>query len=390
MARRQIDVMTFKDGLQDNYVLVLTSNSVERTAVNEIIQKRKPASIREPNQGCALGFIANQLVLHLTGESGGSGVASVGRLASSIFKNPLLPKPALVLLVGFCWGNPRLTGVGNIILAPVVYSLNLQRVISQTRRHVAIVYNSSLHIDESILHLLSKNFAPNLVGILSGPLGSLETFYSSETDRDELLSQHPEILGGEMEGYDFLPDCRNTPWLVLKTVSDTAGSRFSRDSQAAASRRSAQCLASLLEELGAEGCLANPEINASTAALIELIIGNTILVDVADISADALNDYLNDTIGPLLQMKLERYSSNLEYARAFPSTFCDLILKLTQNALRHGKANRVEVSFEETKIVIRDDAITSIRRRLKAAMVELGHGDLRNNDFWKVVALYCR
>ena len=58
-----------------------------------------------------------------------------------------------------------------------------------------------------------------------------------------------------------------------------------------------------------------------------------------------LNDHLNNTIGPRVNLKLQRYSSDLELGRDLPTLGTELVLEIMQNSLRHGRATAVDATF---------------------------------------------
>lgn len=70
-----------------------------------------------------------------------------------------------------------------------------------------------------------------------GAIASLETLYKSDSLREKLVGQYPDLLGGEMEAFGFLES--GSPWLLVKAVSDSGGDNFSREKQGEAARRAA-------------------------------------------------------------------------------------------------------------------------------------------------------
>ena len=119
-----IHIRNHHKALDENYVLLLTSNKVERAAVNKVLQNVCDADIARNTRGCNIGQLGRRLALHVTGDSGISKELSVGRIATSLLSDPQFPKPILVLLVGFCWGNPAFANVGSVVVSTHVSSLN--------------------------------------------------------------------------------------------------------------------------------------------------------------------------------------------------------------------------------------------------------------------------
>jgi nucleoside phosphorylase len=355
MSNITIDIRHYGPALNNNYVLILTSNSIEKEAVNHIIDKHCAATTGVPDRGCRIGFINDRLTLHISGESGGSRLFSIGRIATNVLKGATVPKPALIILSGFCWGNPQWVHVGDVIISTTIYSLNQQRISPETTSHLVLPYVSELSADDDVLSALRASPTLNHATLISGPVASLETYFGSNDARDRLLKSYPQLVGGEMEGYHFLPDCAGMPWIIVKAVSDAGGDLASREYQADAARHAAEVLPPLVTLLPKLGRLTEPLDTAAALLLADAILGNTVVVTASETNAHGLNDYLNDVIGPRIDLKLQRHSSDLELGERFPAIFCDLILEVTQNAFRHGNAQRVEISFTETKISIRDD-----------------------------------
>lgn len=355
MQTSRINVSQFRLALDQNYVLLLTSNSVEKAAVDNIIEKRTRAFFENSDRGCSIGFIGDRIVLHVTGESGGSRDKSIGRIARRLLIDTNMPKPCFVVLVGFCWGNPNDTKIGDVILTDTVYSLNRQRFEREGVNRLKLTCQNTLQIDSDMLGEINVSLAGYRINVISGPIASLETYFVSDEMRDELLKEHPEVIGGEMEGYDFLPDCDQIPWIVSKAVSDFAGDDVNRDKQYLAAQGAVRVIPALLSQLQHRDQLPNLLNSPTFDSLVDALNGNTLVVNVGDAPTDELNDYLNDVIGPALDYKLQQYSSPLEFGTKFAKYFCDLILEIMQNALRHGKANKAEVSFTDSKIIVCDD-----------------------------------
>ena len=184
-------------------------------------------------------------------------------------------------------------------------------------------------------------------------MGSMETLYQHTDSRNLLISQFPDLLGGDMEAFGLLPT--EFPWLVVKAVSDLGDSGFHREQQRDAARRAAKTVLHLMAKLSDEGYLPEREANASLTLLEDLITGNVLKLHVRELGPNELNDVLNNTIGRPLLYKLGRYVSAIEYDPEFPSLICAVLLEIMQNAIKHGKANQATVTLHPTKILVEDD-----------------------------------
>lgn len=239
------------------------------------------------------------------------------------------------------------------MLADDVYLLNHRRVTRDGSVYTRTTSRNVLRVPEDVSAALAAN--ANGFMVHHGPLASLETHFASDLDRDELLAQFPELIGGEMEAFSFLPDCTTVPWVVMKAVSDVGGYSTDRVNQERASANAAQLLPMLIRLLTRDGEL--PQIendDAGRQSLIDGIIGDTLLVSMPN-NPSRLNDYLNDDVGPLLERHLARYEDDVGSGDGLRRSLTNLILESVQNALRHGGASRAEIAFFETKVVLHDD-----------------------------------
>src|SRR5262245_16277049 len=121
----RIDIRRYAEALQDQNVLLLTANSVEKEALNGILQSRREATTGFDTLGCSIGRIGGRFVLHITGDIGFSSKLSLGRQVTELFATDSRnPQPALLILAGFGWGNPSLTLPNSVMAATSVCMLN--------------------------------------------------------------------------------------------------------------------------------------------------------------------------------------------------------------------------------------------------------------------------
>lgn len=355
MTGDQAHIRSFKTALDDNYVLVLTSSSVEKRAVRQVLGKILPVAAGRETTGCVIGLLDDRMAVHVSGKGGASSTQSVGRIASGILADPMSPRPCLIILTGYCWGNPAKVQTGDVVISTEVVSLNRAKAEAHGTVPVPTTHVSPVHVDELLLQDAGPSYFNGDVTISTGVLASLETFYNSGSARDQLTEQFPDLLGGEMEAFHFLPDCRGIPWVVIKAVSDDGGDSVTRDAQSDAAGRAASKIVPLIKLLQGEDLIPRARTSAEVESLRDTLIGDSIFVDAQLLRAESLNDYLNNTIGPLLDSKLRRYGSEIEYGSRFPAMFCDLTLELMQNALRHGRAAKTEVMFSDAAVTVLDD-----------------------------------
>ncbi|MGF6645800.1 hypothetical protein [Paraburkholderia sp. GAS82] len=352
----EIDSLSrFNAALAGNFILILTSNSKEKLAVNEVIKYRKTIFSILPNHGFYIGFLGDRPVVHLSGTSGISAADSISRIATQFLSDSNLPSPCLVILVGFCWGRPESTRVGELIVSREIISLNYSIAASDaSKKRPSSFVSPLLFSDEFQGELIEAAVARRDIVVHCGPLASLETLLTDDVARNEILEYRIDTLGGEMEAFGFVPSCRS-PWIVVKAVSDFGDTDFSRESQAGAARIAASFIEPLLDVLVSLDALPAPRHTSEVAALEDLLMGATLRIEVDDSILVNLNTFLNDVIGPRIDLKLSQYCSAHEYGPSFARHFCDLLLEMTQNSILHGKSRLVELKFSAEKIVLIDE-----------------------------------
>lgn len=353
----KISIPFYSNALNNKYILILTSNATEKNELNKVLPVRAPACIRRDVLGCTLGMIENTFVLHVSGESGVSSERSVGRIAIEMLSRRDIPQPSLVLLVGFCWGNPTKTVQQQVIVSNVVYSFNKHRATPQGPVYNPKVFRSSLSVEDDFCAQLKNKLDKNDIDVLVGPLASMEVRLEDDEFRDCLIKEHPSILAGEMEAFGFLPSCE-VPWLIVKAVSDLGGADYCLAPQSKAASRAAAALQPLLKTMTELSLLHLEEIDGPGKFLRDILTGDTVSLNVSDVAVDTLNDYLNDVCGPKLEYKLKRFCAVVEYGENFSTDFCDLLLELMQNAIKHGHATFASVQVVGSLIRYEDDGDT--------------------------------
>ncbi|MBK8815665.1 MAG: hypothetical protein IPN42_09270 [Methylococcaceae bacterium] len=340
------------NSLNENYYLILTSNSIEKEAVNRVIHPKRNLDINIDNLGASIGMIEDAFIIHVTGTSGVSNTLSISTVANRLLEKESFPRPKLILLVGLCWGNPKKCAVGDTILSTTIISMN-----NQTASSEGIIYNAKTHNSVLILDNDHTSSLANKNGytVKIGELASLEMLLTSTKIRDNIIDSFPTVLGGEMEAFALIPSHLNTPWLIIKTVSDCGCDDFNRGSQDLAANNMASLIPLLLPEINSNNNLEFSVSNPESLCLVDELIGKMINLDKSLFNSDTLNDYLNNKVGPQLIIKLSQYTSGVEYDYEFPYMLCDLLLEITQNSFRHGGASKVSITFNPTNVSLVED-----------------------------------
>lgn len=350
MSKQPIAILGAKVALDENYLLILTTNDTERNAVRNVVADNSPALIERDSRGVRIGRIAGQFCIHLNGVAGAQDWVSIGSLCRWMTKPPM-PKPRFVLVVGFAWGNPYLSKMGDIVVSSQIANINHQRLSATERLRRVVRHESSIGLLENVIDKLPIPAGANR--ILSGTLASAEIYLADSEARDEIISQVPEVLGGEMEAFDLVREL-DVPWLFIKAISDNAGSDVNRDFQKNAAQLAATLLPDVIKLLADEEILPEPRQDAATNRLTAALIGQDIRISRPQGGRGEIVKAMNGHI-PRLIDRLSVYSSEVDEDGLLPEVLAVTIGELVQNSFLHGDASYASCSFTETKIIVADD-----------------------------------
>lgn len=353
------------DALRVGYVLVLTSNDREKTAVQQAFSLRRKVRDLPANDGAYLGYIGKTLVLHIAAQRGISEAKSPSRVYLALWEGGLLPKPLATLLVGFCWGNPTTVKNGDVILSDSFLSTNFK--VASTNGYAPAkprLVQSSLSIGEPLRAAIDHAAHQNNIAVRFGPVASEETLFQSAELRDSLLAAVPGVLGGEMEAFGIFD--RATPWLIVKAVSDNGDEEMDQNDQDRAAKNACLILTEVIDGLIRQhGGL--DYSGPAARVLSEMIYGDALTIDARTIAPDGLSDRLNNEIGPVLYRALERYCTPAAYSSQFVRSVTSFVLEMLQNAFRYGGANSGTIALNPSKIVVTYDGPAFDIRTLKGS-----------------------
>ncbi|WP_336278216.1 hypothetical protein [Cronobacter dublinensis] len=338
-------ISDYKNNLEGNFILLLTSNSKEKKALNNILQNKMKISITEKSNGAYLGTIGNIFVLHLSGESGTISERSISNVCKSFISNSVNPSPAMIILCGICWGDPNKTILGNTIVSDEMFTANQQYVTTEG-------YNPQVRTHKSCITIEKDLFSDN-ENVVYGPTCSAELLIKDEGHRDSLLRLVPTCFGGEMEGFALIPALTNTKWLVIKTVSDHADMQsYCREEQPNFCERLASDVAYIIPKLIFSLDLSFDMESDQSLLIYEIISENYIEFNINDFNIRDMNSYLNDSYGNMLLRKLRNYIDGEVFQENFIYDMADVILELAQNEFRHNNAYKILVKFDSKSIQI--------------------------------------
>lgn len=340
----------YKKALDKNFILLLTSNSKEKIAINSLINNMHKVTIEENNRGAYLGMVGNVFVLHLSGESGTISNFSIVNVCKAFISNNINPEPILTILSGICWGDPHNTKLGMTIVSDELCTANQQTVTNEGSIPNLRTFKSLVSIDQAA-------FSDN-DNVIIGKLCSAELLIKDADYRTKLLTSTGGCYGGEMEGFALIPALRDVNWLIIKNVSDFADhGTYSRDVQLDFCKILAKDIEYIIPKIKTSLDLTF-DVESDEALLIrDIISGPSIEFNINDFDCREMNTLLNDSYGKVILRKLRNYIDGEVFKDEFMYDMADLILELVQNEFRHNNAIKITVKFDSKSIVFNSDGV---------------------------------
>lgn len=339
------------DALHENHVLLVTTNSNERRAMLEMLDKYQKLTTGSLKQRAFLGHSRGNLVVVLDGDGGFASEDAATRFADRYLKDGSYPRPSMVLIGGVCWGNPGMVKVGDVIVCGDIESANRSTERPDGREVKFYSYKSSIELAE-----IMEGIEP---APIRGDLISWEVRLSDENARDTILRQRPSAVGGEMEAFALVPECQSLPWLVVKAVSDFAAVMEGREEQYGAANRAAEVVAQILErfQTNRQAELQGRTI-AAAKSLIHALNGKRIVIVQNSFHPDecrytaALQVMFSDQMLVSTTMHTNAVAIHPSLAEDISS----LLLEIASNAFRHGRAKKAIIEWDREGIMYSDDA----------------------------------
>jgi len=345
-----LDVMTAKEALDTNYVLLLTTNSTERDAVREVIGQSADLVVHRDTRGSKIGRLDDRFCIHLNGAAGAQEQNSIGSLTRWMTRAPM-PVPQLIIVVGFAWGNPKHCRQGDVIVASRIRDVNHVRVSNGISERRDTPRLSSLGSVEDCVAGLK--IAESEGRVLCGELASAEVYLSDTEARDAIIRQFGDLVGGEMEAFDVVREL-DVPWLFVKGVSDDGGYGVDRLEQRSAAKNAASLILPLLGAMTVEGLIEQPRRDASAERLADALIGHSFRIGRPAGTRDAVVEAMNREV-PRIMQRLSGYALGVEDQDLFAEVLAVAMVEVGQNAFLHGDASYVDCSFNETSVTLSDD-----------------------------------
>ncbi len=343
-------LQAYRDVLNDAFVVVVTTNSNERKAVLAVLDAHRKLTTSHISNRAYLGVADNRIVVVLDGDGAFVGLGAASRFVSDFLANDRYPRPAGVVLCGVCWGNPRLTSIGQVLVGGTVISVN--RAIAESSGGRTIQPKTfACGLPEDFIEAFADDgvIAPALIL-------SLEQLYKSTAARNELLQQFPLAHGGEMEGFAVVPSCerKSIPWLVIKGVSDLGNDDFGRLEQPELADKAARVLLKGLSNWP-HGVQYNEKQNEGLLQLADVIRGHSFelrreLFNFGGNLALQVNNALRG-----LESVVGFYTGSSLLHPALAAHLSRAVKEIALNALKHGQAKSVRIDVDPHGVSLDDD-----------------------------------
>jgi nucleoside phosphorylase len=238
-------------------VLLVTATNVETSTVLELAEARIGIKAELRAEGKIaywhLGELNGHQVLIVQSQRGSGGVGGSAFTVSDAIRSL---KPSAVIAVGICFGMPRKTALGDVILAQQLQAYELQRAgVDRT-----IPRGDKVSSDPGLFARLQARGLDRAriergLRVKAGLLLSGEKLVDDTSFRDQLEELEPEAVGGEMEGTGVAAAANRekTPWIVVKGVCDFADGKKrvkKKERQARAARNAADLVLEVLATVG--------------------------------------------------------------------------------------------------------------------------------------------
>lgn len=348
-----IDILAMRDALEANYVLLLTTNSVERDAVSQVIAESFQTVVHRDTRGSRIGRLDDRFCIHLNGAAGAQDNNSIGSLTRWM-TSPPRPVPQLIIVVGFAWGNPAHCREGDVIVASRVRDVNHVRFSQGIVERRDISRTSPLGSVAECVDRLKIGRGEGRV--LSGEFASAEAYLSDTAARDAILKQFPDLVGGEMEAFDVVREL-DVPWLFIKAVSDDGGDDVDRRQQHSAARNAASLILPALQVMTTEGLIEQPRKDKSTERLADALIGHAFRISRPAGARGIVVEAMNREV-PRIMQRLASYGLGVADQELLAEVLAVAMAEVGQNAFIHGDASYINLSFNETSVSLSDDGFS--------------------------------
>lgn len=348
--------------LRNRTILFVTSNDIERNALTSeldtygVKMQRKAIGLL---QRLRVGVLAGYPVCLLSAERGSHGKSSVGMLLPEVLQTLC---PRLVVLSGFCYGNPAVADLHDVAISNRIVSLvDFVAKEGELKMRSQPVFPSCIE-DEQLSRIVRAitpkfNRSVKAIGlsskIVTGTVYSGEVFSEDEAFASALFDADSSAIGGDMEGQPVAAQCnqRQIPWIFAKSPSDRGGGTSgTRNAQVYSAKIAAIAACHLAREfITAEGLSVSEELREHIGEngddpTIELL-------DDAPVHQLRGNRSYAEKIGRFV----EKCSLGASYDAGFRSHLIAVLKEIVENSVRWGLSSRVQLRGGAQEISLDSD-----------------------------------
>lgn len=345
--------------LHKRTILFVTSNDIEKEALVAELAAHGATMQRRPIgllTRVRVGVLAGYPVCLLSAERGSHGPASVGMLLPEVLQ---ALDPQLVILSGFCYGNPATENLHNVIVSNRIVSL-----VDFIAKEGALQIRSQPTLDSPISNeklsalvgLITPSFAQKVKAkglfseIVTGTVYSGEIFSADEKFSSTLFEADSAAVAGDMEGQPVAANCckRRTPWLFVKSPSDNgAGTQGTRNAQRFSAMLAAIASCRLAIEFARTEKLSAPQPlvsylgSSGPEPLVDLVEGSVTHKLMAN------KPYAKEIAG-----FVDQCSIDVVYCSEFRSHLTAVLKEMVENSITWGKSTRVQLQGGSHEILL--------------------------------------
>jgi nucleoside phosphorylase len=364
-----------------NNVLIVTSNDVEKTALQNALNEQGVKLIRTHqslSNRLKVGVLSGYPLVTLSAERGAFKPNSVGVLIPEIL---VALKPQLVILVGFSYGKP-----GAVNLHDVVVSREIVSLVDLKGTDSGVDFRSFPKVasdltPETVASLVNDAAGPAVNAVMNkglrtelrvGPIFSGEVLAEGQAFTERLYSELPEALGGDMEGHAVATHCarQKVSWLIVKSPSDFGvGTAGTTNAQGFSAMTSATAATELIKAFVSQKPLRCPE-GLLSALSAEIASPHEWL------SVKSNLDYPSR-----IKKFISRFSLEAPYDKDFQDHLVGVIKEIAENAAKHPEEPEVGLRSDKNGVVIEYGGKPFNPKEEFAKMAKAGGGKFEFDSF---------
>lgn len=356
--------MHLPNELRNSTILFVTSNSIEKSALvsalNDCGAKMQRRSI-DGLRRLRTGVLAGYPVCLLSAERGSYGLESVGMLLPEVLH---ILRPQLVVLCGFCYSNPTVGDLHDVIVSNRIVSLvdfiakeGTLALRSQPKLESTVTDGNLSALIESAFDGFTQDIKRQGLSskLITGTVYSGEILSEDKNFSADLFKDDESAVGGDMEGHSVAAQCgqREIPWLFVKSPSDNGGgTKGTRNAQVYSAKVAAIASCNLVREF----------INAKALSVSnDLItaIGNSVLEPTLELLDESTVHELRGSrsYAEKIWEFVNKCSLGDVYDESFKLHLAAVLKEITENSIKHGRSSQVQLRGGALEIALDSDGV---------------------------------